>query len=301
MNKIKLVLKFIPFLALIFVLKFFYNVELNLRLEYREPILLISSIITIGFVFWLRIYKWHLILQKFNIQIPFRLSFLSYSKTILTKFIPGKIWTIAAQAHIINLSDKKIGFKKITLVSLTMQIYDIYSGMFVGAIGLLMIYNKIWLNALIISSLFLSIFIFKIISNKKFYLPESVFRKIGVKYLKIPFYFDYFLLTSFQWLLLGFAFALFYNYCGIKGNYISISLLQTLANNIGIIAFIAPSGLGVREGASIWYMSRLDIPLVIASNLVILSRIWFTICELILYLVSIFFKNNSVNYEVKNR
>ena len=67
-------------------------------------------------------------------------------------------------------------------------------------------------------------------------------------------------------------------------------LLQPLANNIGIIATFAPSGLGVREGVMIGYLYLAGETVNSASNIAIASRIWFFFVEIIVFLIGLVLK-----------
>ena len=71
-------------------------------------------------------------------------------------------------------------------------------------------------------------------------------------------------------------------------------LLQPLANSAGVLAVVAPGGLGVREGVSLYFLREMDIALPTAAALAILARIWFLIAEILLYLTSLSIRRNSV-------
>ena len=58
-----------------------------------------------------------------------------------------------------------------------------------------------------------------------------------------------------------------------------------LATTIGIVAVIAPGGVGVREGVLVGYLSSQGLPLELATTIAVASRLWFLIGEVGIFVV----------------
>jgi uncharacterized membrane protein YbhN (UPF0104 family) len=56
-----------------------------------------------------------------------------------------------------------------------------------------------------------------------------------------------------------------------------------LAASLGVLALVAPGGLGVREGVIVAYLGLAGIPAMEATTISIASRLWFLGGELIFF------------------
>jgi uncharacterized membrane protein YbhN (UPF0104 family) len=71
------------------------------------------------------------------------------------------------------------------------------------------------------------------------------------------------------------------------------ALVFPLASTFGIIAFFAPGGLGVREGFLTGHMVLFSFTFQQASVIAIVARIWFSIGEIMLFLIA--WKTHSIS------
>ncbi len=293
MNRIKSIIHFLPFLGIVFAFMYFYKtMNISLDLKYLKKSSLIISLFLLMIVFFYRAILWHLLLDRFNINVRFVVSIESRFKPILLKYIPGKIWVLIGAANIIAKSGYSLSY--CSFISIFYQIIMIMSGVFVGILGIL------YFNFYNLSLYFTCFLLIAFIGLLFYFSRPHVFFKKKCKYIpkrfnllfnrrKIPPVADLIFFCILQWLLLGVAYWFFIR--AISGSIgLMPILLQPLANNIGIIATFAPSGLGVREGVMIGYLYLAGETVNSASNIAIASRIWFFFVEIIVFLIGLVLK-----------
>jgi uncharacterized protein (TIRG00374 family) len=103
---------------------------------------------------------------------------------------------------------------------------------------------------------------------------------------KIPPLADLAVLSIISWLMLGGAYLVFMRAVGFNVGFFPL-LLQPLANNIGIISFFAPSGLGVRESVMVGYLVLAGIPTREAISIAVVCRLWFFAEEVFIFIVGL--------------
>jgi len=301
MNKIRLYISYLPYIAIIFALIYLDKIGYTIKIANVNYFLLVLSVIFLLISFIMRGYIWRRLLFKFNICVSLKIAFISLFKTILTKFIPGKFWSILSQADII--ASKGYSLTECTFISTISQLIYIATGLLVGFLGILLF--NIFDLPVFFASIFLvaGIYILYYLSKErvlsainKSYFPDFI-RKLSNK--KIPSLMDVFLMSLLSWFVLGSAFFIFIRSIGFNPGYYPITF-QPLANNIGIITVIAPGGLLVREGVMISYLTLKNITLQDAYTISILSRIWFFAVEIILFAVGLFFDAQKKNYKERS-
>ena len=65
----------------------------------------------------------------------------------------------------------------------------------------------------------------------------------------------------------------------------SVGLGFPLAATLGIMAVIAPGGLGAREGVLVGYLMLAGVPLAEATTISLASRLWFLVGEAFIFIV----------------
>ena len=65
----------------------------------------------------------------------------------------------------------------------------------------------------------------------------------------------------------------------------SVGLGFPLAVNLGIIVLFTPGGLGTREAVIVAYLSLMSIPIIEATNIAVVSRLWFLFGELFIFII----------------
>lgn len=237
---------------------------------------------------------WHRILHSFNIRSRLLDTLWTFYMSMFGKYIPGSIWLAASRVFSLKAGTNKR--KEILATIILEHLYIVLSGVlcfllvwtwsehfvyelfapillfFTLALFILIAYPQIWIH--ILNSLFKLLkrdTIELTIDRKKsfllllLYLTTWLFNCTGVWFIasslgSIP-------LSDF--FLLGSAFALSFS--------------------LGFAVLPAPGGLGVREGVFIALVTLLQ-PNYVAVLIALAMRIAFTICEVLGFLITLFFK-----------
>lgn len=218
--------------------------------------------------------------------MPFRIAFVSQFRNILLKYIPGKIWVIVGRAN--TVAQMGYPLKYCSYLSSLIQLIIIISGIFVGIFGIYL-FNISFIPKYFSVIVVLFLLFLIIIFSHGFAIPEfhgiSFFKFLGpLMGQKMPPMLHVMILSSLHWILMGFAYYLFIKSIYHEINYLPI-LLQPLANNIGIISPLSPSGLGVREGVMIGYLTLGGVSLAGATSLSLSARVWFFLVEILFFVV----------------
>ena len=289
MKLFKSILNYLPFFAVFFAAFYFYRQDLDVSLQKPDFFLLCMSMTLLLCVFCLRGLLWHRILLKFNINISIRDALDSQFRTILLKYIPGKVWILLGKANIV--SNHGHSLKLCSLVAFFLQILMVISGFVVGVLGLILSGFFEIASLSLYAALFACLVILACISKGgrvpslilKFF-PQRISSSLYA--FKLPPLLFFSVICVIQWIVLGGAYVLFIYSIGFDAGY-HPSLLQPLANNIGIIATFAPGGLGVREGAMIGYLYAAGLSISRAATVSIAARIWFFFGECIIFIAGL--------------
>jgi len=218
--------------------------------------------------------------------VSFRVAFVSQFRSILMKYIPGKIWIIVGRANIV--SQHGYTLKYCSFVSGFMQLVTIISGLLVGIFGILY-FEFLFLPSIVSYIVLVFLILCLLLFSREFSVPElnNKFVPKAIQPLagrKIPPVSDIILLSILHWILMGCAFFLFFQSITLNIGLYPI-LLQPMANNIGIISPFAPGGLGVREGVMIGYLSLGGLSVSSATGISIAARLWFWVGELVIFIM----------------
>lgn len=228
---------------------------------------------------------WHYITMINGCSIKYEKAVTSYLYSILGKYIPGKVFMLAARLTYYKEEDAPL--PKVTVCFFIENICTLLGAAMLFIVSLLFFPNELlenykWITIALIVAFFVCIhpkiinFILKLIGK--------IFKKdlmIPMKYsqmLKVV------LLFIANWLIVGVGFFIL-----TQSIYPDVQLSQMLycagiwgvSAIMGILAIFAPSGLGVREGIMTWGLSQI-MPMEYALVISVVSRLWQTIPELIL-------------------
>lgn len=252
------------------------------------PLFLISIVILLlGFL--MQSIRWYMLLKIQEPKLTFRDSFISNGITILGKYIPGKVWLIMGRAFYIK-SRYEMDVKTVSITSFQNQILAVWSGFVVGGVVLFGLEDEVIRNlsfvVFVCISLILLLFISKNrISNFCFNLIPKLGKRIPtLSFLElktlIPIYISY-------WLVLCLGFWMLAASLGNEIDFTSATSFA-LASVVGILAIIAPGGIGVREGILFSVLILSSLSKNETLQLVAFSRVWFLIGELITFFVSFY-------------
>ena len=207
--------------------------------------------------------------------------------TIFGKYIPGRLWILLGRsAYVEKHSDHSLG--ALSLLSLKEQIISIWIGFLVGLVG----YNLagsfspggiagmvIWVS---VTPLILSPLLPNIVNKVMKKLMNRDINITPLDWHMIRRVVPYSLLNWGVWAA-GFYFLVQalvpYNVPLLTG------LCFPLAANIGVLAFFAPGGIGIRETMIVIYLNQLGVGIGEASTIALTSRLWFLSGEAFLFVV----------------
>jgi len=267
-------------------------------LKFRIPYLIISFLL-LAIPLLIGIYVWFYSLKQYKVDVPIRIAAASHGLSILSKYIPGRIWTtINRSAYVANYGYHLV---LITFISARLQIVQILVGLLVGMIPLILLE----IDLIIRISLFVGIVIILfVLANRK--IQTALFRlinKITNKGKnKDEYIFEYkdswvlIFIVFIQWILYSISYYFFVkSIIDIKD--ISLGFALPLSMNIGLLSLITPGGIGVRESMIVGYFLLFDIPSSISAKISILSRFWFLMGEIFIFLVGFTAKIISIKKE----
>jgi uncharacterized membrane protein YbhN (UPF0104 family) len=205
---------------------------------------------------------------------------------IFGKYIPGKLWVVAGKA--LYLEEKEAyPVAELSVLFMRAQILALWCGLVLGIAGLflnnsLQMVGLAGLVALIIITVITfsesahdaALGVIAKVFKKKIDLPMLKFRQtLGL----IPWFMG-------SWLCWGVGFFLLAISISDRMYPFSAIFCFPLAATLGIIFLFAPGGLGIREGIIVGYLALLNIALPEAITLSAVSRLWFLIGELFIFL-----------------
>lgn len=214
------------------------------------------------------------------------------------KYLPGKVFSVVGMIYLAR--NKNISKKNLYLSVILDNIFIIIAGFIFSLflISFFFTYNTVFLNFYLVG-------IVTIISGLIAIHPRifhCLVRLIPVKKIKkesidLDFYLSWFnkVKIIFYYFLnyfsLGFGFFCLINSITYLSwlNLLSIVGVYILAIILGLVAFFAPGGLGVREGVLVLFL-QFYFPLNIAILISLWARIWTIVTELFL-LMGVFFYN----------
>ena len=209
--------------------------------------------------------------------------------SVFSKYIPGKVWIIIGPAAYLTKNNKKL-IAQISTITLNAQFILLWLGLSFGTIGLLLLGGlSIW--GWVILFLWVAL-TFVVFSNTVNSIVERFSKRVLKKEISIPKLSlrsnvtvqPWFILT---WVLWSISFFLLV--ASLVSNEISsvVGLGFPLAVTLGIMAIIAPGGIGVREGVLVGYLNLAGFSIPEATTISITARLWFLIGEVFIFLLGL--------------
>lgn len=225
-----------------------------------------------GFVF--QGLSWRYVLLAFDVDAPNKMAISSIAKTIFTKYVPGKIWMLLGRANYISVR-LDVPVKFVAKISVYGQIFSILFSIILLSIFLFNL-NMMQFESSALKSIFLVVSFVALVGAWFYFSPEKF---LSLTSLKVAAYF------CGMWLSWGAGFAVL-----CYGTPVSVPIQMDAlifvfiaASVVGIIAFIFPGGLGIREGGIVALLTLWDVTLEDAVTLAILARVWFLFAETIFF------------------
>jgi uncharacterized membrane protein YbhN (UPF0104 family) len=229
---------------------------------------------------------WQRSLEAHKISISFGTALISHGRYIFAKYVPGKVWVVLGRAAYV--SSKGFSLTDTSFISTKLQIANIAVGFLFGLVPLLILDStQKYRPAIVVLTIFFLILIF---SQKVQIFILGIVARLAKRNVSLPVStslgaLETILLQVVQW----FAYSLAY-YLLVRAMVPDASLLVgfafPLSMNFALLAVFVPGGIGVRETAMAGCLTLIGIPLAMAITISLVARLWFTIGELFLFLVS---------------
>jgi len=230
---------------------------------------------------------WRRCMALFGYPIRYRVALAGMGLSVFAKYLPGKIWVLLGRAA---YSAEHAGWPldKVTAVSVRAQAATLWTAMTVGAVALIGVSGQarvMWLAAVL--WLGLTVVLFSAMAHRWL-------ERLASRLLRRPIAFPWLAPRAtlrlapwfaVTWLLWA---AGFYCWCvGLSDTVISarIGLAFPLTVALGMMAVIAPGGLGVREGLIALFLRLEGFSLAEAATLSVSSRLWFLFGEIAFFLM----------------
>ncbi|MCG8411194.1 MAG: flippase-like domain-containing protein [Bacteroidales bacterium] len=241
--------------------------------------------LVVGFL--LSAISWKVALYTHKIKVSTNRAIVSHGLPIFSKYIPGRIWTILSRAALIKKENNNI--KLLSFISLKEQLIYLCLGFF---ISIYPVYKTEQLKAYCLVIALVSflgfVFLFSIKAQK---IIEYLFEKILKKKIQIPkisfsefFRLAWIILCYWSAWSIGFYFLL-KSVLGFTSIYFALAF--PLSVSFGLIAIIFPGGIGVRESIISLFLIANGTTPEKAVAIAILTRIWFIIGEITIFLISV--------------
>ena len=275
-------------LAMLMLINIYGQLDLHLLVSNKSfGIALLSQLFALYGAF----YCWRILINcstPLKINIGESLSHIGF--TSLGKYLPGKVWGLAARFFI--LKKYSLPPNKIVNLILVDQVLFFYSGISVGIVFLGLTYScwaGLIAGIIVLISLPLTCYLY---SNSWSYLLV-IMRKLSKnkwsqekEFILEPgtpkLFYGVFTIYFLHWILWGMTLAaLFYPLIGnqlILNSLLIISAVP-LAVILGFLVVWMPSGLGVREGGIIIILSQL-MPLELSTAIAITFRAWCIVVDI---------------------
>jgi uncharacterized membrane protein YbhN (UPF0104 family) len=288
LNRLFKLLILLSLVFLIYYLKEFDYLVFE-KVSFNYPYLLVS-VLLLWLGFYLSTYSWYKALRIHDVYCDRRRAVYSHGIAIFGKYIPGKIWVILGRATFI--AEKTSNLKTTSIISLKEQLIYILLGLIISLPTFLILdFPSIFKLGLLLIILGLAIFLF----SEKFHmaliqiLNRFIKNPISVPVLEIKKSIQqspYILLYWGAWILAFYFFCKSIN----DATLFSDSLSFPLSVSFGVLALIAPGGIGVREGIISTYLISNGWEVDMAITTAIISRIWFFSGEVFIFLYALVLK-----------
>jgi len=275
------------YISILFLLYFLYTFNyFSLTNLNFNPLYLALSILALFISMTLGANTWQRSLEAHRISISFTTALISHGLYIFAKYVPGKVWVVLGRAAYV--ARKGFSLTDTSFISTKLQIANIAVGFLYGLVPLLVLDStQKYRPAIVVLTVFFLILIF---SQKVQAFILGIVARLAKREVNLPVStpagaLETIVLQIVQW----FAYSLAY-YLLVKAMVPDASILVgfafPLSMNFALLAVFVPGGIGIRETAMVGCLTLIGIPLVTAITISVVARLWFTVGEVFLFLLS---------------
>jgi uncharacterized membrane protein YbhN (UPF0104 family) len=297
-SRIKIIFTVFVYISLLFLLLFLSRYDF-LALDLKKisiPFLALSGVfLAAGFL--INAICWFLFCRVLSPRVSLKEAIISHGLPVFGKYIPGKVWGLLGRAA--YLASGGISLNTSAQLSLYTQLVAFWTGFSLGIIGLLIISSSsllVWVMViawvLCALALLAPVYKFNFLSEGSKRRLEQInalrgLMPLGYAVKTVPVFFFFWLIWAVGFFFL--AKALFPLY----GLGLSVALAFPFAATIGILIFVFPGGLGIREGLLVFYMVSAGMSVEDATVVSIAARLWFLVGEIGIFVVAVALKMTS--------
>lgn len=278
------------------------NVGTLLRYEWHFKYhFLFASVLFLTLNYLTAAYVWTLILKMLGINLNFAQSFRITYLSAAGRYIPGRIWTYMSQIYLAEREGLPV---RLTLVSMLLMFVS-YNGIAIlfFIFTLLLWENVTTILVLVLIPLFSLILVFishpRVLSKTinlllRFFSRERVELRFSYRstlFLLGLLILDRLIFSTFSYLFINSFLVLDLT------STIKFSGIFSIAVFLGMITFITPAGLGVREGVQSYLLSMF-IPISAAILIPLAMRVYMSLGELVCFLIALRIRKTNLTYPI---
>ena len=253
-----------------------------------DPLLCVLSVFLLVIAYIISSYGWTLVLRMLDVKISLKKGLSIYLLSIFGRYIPGGIWSALGRMYLCK--GEGIPNSRSGMSILLEQAYPVVAACIVFVLSLFLWDSTDSLTKMIPLLILIPLFIVFLHPWPFLKIANPILSLLGKGQIDISLSFSNMLkLTGYYiiyWIVSGVAFYLFMQSFYSMELYLLPVLIGIYAASFaaGYIAFLAPAGLGVREGSLIFLLSFF-MPASVAIGIAILSRLWIIGVELLILIV----------------
>lgn len=231
--------------------------------------------------------SWNVLLAKGGCPIRFAEGLAALGLSVLGNYVPGKVWLIIGRAGYVA-GRHPYAIAKLSVLSLHAQLVSLWAGLLLGAVGAFAVGGvRVWgpLILLLWATLTLTIFSRGVHAVVARLIGRLLGRHVSIPLLSLRSTALAIVWALLAWLCWSLAFYLFLVSLGLSGVSLSDGLAFPLAASLGVVAFVAPGGLGAREGVLVAYLVLAGQAAAVATTVAVTARLWFLAGELALFVL----------------
>ena len=280
------------YLSLAFLLGSLYHADyLHIPRIYAH-LQLVISLVLLAAGFLCEAVCWNKVLDIHGCPVVYHDAVVSTGLSIFGKYIPGKIWMVLGRSSYIT---RRYGYKNsdTVFIALVTQLVSLWTGLLTGAVCLAALNMPRGLT-LTAAALFIMISCF-LFSRRMHCMVSRLYSVVTKHPFAIPLLrigqvirlAPYFLV---RWMSFSVSFYFLVKALTNSNVSLAIGFCFPLAGTVGLIAFFAPGGIGVREGILAATLISAGFSMADAATISVASRLWYLSGELLIFVVALLVK-----------
>lgn len=279
--------RYLIYVSLIFVAIVLYRFDyLRVPAVASYPVLLATLPLQLA-GFLCLVASWNALLATSGCPVRFLEGLAALGLSILGNYVPGKVWLIVGRAGYIA-ARRDYPLAKVSVLSLHAQLITLWAGLLLGSLGAFAAGGlRLWgpLILLLWLALTLTIFSRSVHALVARMVSAVIRRHVSIPLLSLKSTGHAIVWALLAWLAWSVAFYLFLIALGLGGVTPADGLAFPLAATLGVVAIIAPGGLGAREGVLVAYLLLVGQSPSDATTVAVAARLWFLAGELVLFAI----------------